>query len=185
MMPQSVISESARQLDSESLFEVVAGDMKEKEVGANAVFIASFLVAQLGSFVRSHDLGRAVSEMLFFFNDDLPQRRPDVAFISYDRWPKRRRIPDSNAWPVVPDLAVEVVSPTNAFDEIVAKVREYFTAGVQRVWVVSPPERQVYVYDSTTHISVLAVDDSLSGEPLLPGFQLSLAELFDIEAVED
>jgi Uma2 family endonuclease len=83
---------------------------------------------------------------------------------------------------VVPELAVEVVSLTNTFEEVVGKVSEYFTAGVQRVWIITPAEQRVYVYESPTQIKVLTVQEELRDEFLLPGFSLSLAELFDSQA---
>ena len=64
------------------------------------------------------------------------------------------------------------------------KVYEYFQAGVQHVWVVAPPQQQVYVYQSPSHIRVLNVQDELTGDPFLPGFRLKLSELFDVEATE-
>jgi len=68
--------------------------------------------------------------MLFDFGPGLSQRRPDVAYVSYDRWPRQRRVPRTQAWAVVPELVVEVISPSNTFEEVVNKVREYFRASV-------------------------------------------------------
>ena len=112
------------------------------------------------------------------------QRRPEVAYVSYERWPRQRRVPRTQAWAVVPDLAVEVISPSNTFGEVLGKVQEYFQAGVQAVWVVAPPQQQVYVYQSPSLIQVVTLQEALTGEPFLPGFRLTLAELFDVEATE-
>jgi Uma2 family endonuclease len=119
--------------------------------------------------------------MLFRIDKDL-QRRPDVAFVSAERWPIGRRIPDDAAWDVVPDLAIEVVSPTNTAAEVLARVREYFQAGVRRVWVVYPNERLIYTYQSPTSVRVLQAGDDLDGDPLLPGFRLPLTTLFEDQA---
>jgi Uma2 family endonuclease len=125
-------------------------------MGAYEVRLATLLAARLEIFVQQHQLGRAVQEMLF----DLRvmagrKRRPDVAFVSFDRWPQHRRIPRIDAWEVVPNLAVEVVSRTDSVDYLVDKVADYFHAGVERVWVVFPSQEQVYVYDSPTSVRVL------------------------------
>jgi Uma2 family endonuclease len=136
----------------------------------------------LDGFARANSCGRAVSEMLFDFGSGLAQQRPDVAYVSFDRWP--RRVPRTQAWAVVPELAVEVISPSNTFEEVVNKVREYFRAGVQYVWVIAPPQQQVYVYQSPSHIRVLNILDELTGDPFLPGFRLKASELFDAEATE-
>jgi Uma2 family endonuclease len=79
----------------------------------------------------------------------------------------------------VPNLAVEVVSPTNTADDVLGKLNDYFQAGVERVWVVYPSQRQIYVYASPTEPKVLTEDDDLTDEVLLPGFRLSLRTLFD------
>ncbi len=89
-----------------------------------------------------------------------------------------RALPESGDWEVVPDLAVEVVSPTDEFSDVVAKVREYFKYGARRVWVILPEERHVYVYESPTQVQILAVTDTLSGGAMFPGFTLPLVGLF-------
>jgi Uma2 family endonuclease len=110
------------------------------------------------------------------------QRRPDVSFVSHARWPIRRRVPDVPVWDLVPDLAIEVVSPSNSANDVQKRIHEYFNAGVIRVWVVYPEEREVYVYSSPKQIQVLQIGDDLDGGELLPGFRLPLAALFEDEA---
>jgi Uma2 family endonuclease len=160
------------------LYEVVNGEIKELHGGARQVQIAFYLAHLLESFARPKKLGQAVTEMLFHLRDDAPERRPDAAFISASRWPLRRRAPSTNAWNVVPDLAVEVVSPTNTFDEIRGKTLEYFQAGVLMVWVVPTIHEEVHVYLSPTEPRILTRADILRGEPVLPSFELPLHELF-------
>jgi Uma2 family endonuclease len=174
--------------DEDVLYEVVDDQVVElAPMGAYEVWIATVLVARLATFATQHQLGRTVQEMLF----DLTvatgrKRRPDVAFVSFDRWPLHRRIPRTEAWEVVPNLAVEVVSRTDSADSIVDKIAEYFHAGVERVWVVFPSQEQVYVYDSPTSVRILTRTDELSAEPILPNFRLPLVELFeDAGAVEE
>lgn len=168
----------------DSLYEVVAGRFVEKPpMGAYEGEIASLLLEFLAPFVRAHRLGKVVAEVLFRIDPAANlQRRPDVAFISDARWPRNRRAPEDAAWDVIPDLAIEVVSPTNTAGEVVARVREYFQAGVRRIWVVYPSERLVYVHETSRAISVLHVGDELDGGDLLPGFRLPLATLFEGEA---
>ena len=79
---------------------------------------------------------------------------------------------------MVPDLAIEVVSPTNTADEVLGKIREYFVAGVRRVWVIYPTEEQAYVYRSPTKNDILTTSDDFDGEDVLPGLRLSLSKLF-------
>jgi Uma2 family endonuclease len=165
------------------LYEEVDGKIVEKTLGATEVVIVSILNQHLGMFARTHRLGRVVAEMIFRIDvtKDL-QRRPDVAFISHARWPYNRRVPNVPVWDMVPDLAIEVVSPTNTAFEVQQKIHEYFDAGVNQLWIVYPPQRGVYVYASTTRIEVLQIGQDLDGGDLLPGFRLSLATLFEDEA---
>jgi Uma2 family endonuclease len=168
--------------DSDALYEVVNGRRVElPPMGAFETDLASDLGAYLRQFTRRR-LGRAVNEMLFLLDrePDL-QRRPDVAFVSYDRWPRHRRVPTTAAWEVVPELAVEVVSPTNTASEVVDKVGEYFRAGTRLIWVVFPPQELVYVYTSPTSVRVLDRTGELDGGAVLPEFRLPLAELFEPE----
>lgn len=152
-------------------------------MGAYETDIASLLVAFLGPFARTQQMGRVVGEMLFVLNRTLGlERRPDVAFVSYQRWPRRRRVPRLRSWDVVPELAVEVVSPTNTADGVSIKVKEYFQAGVQLVWVIYPSIEMVHVYEALDRIRVVKRDEELDGGALLPDFRLPLAILFEEES---
>jgi Uma2 family endonuclease len=168
------------------LYEVLDGRRVEMPpMSYHAVKVASRLMFALNVFARAHGLGEAVTEALFRL--PLPQdrdrhRRQDVAFVSFARWPQDR--PDDyadNAWDVVPDLAVEVVSPHDVVDDQTQKLVEYFQAGVRQVWVVHPRQRLVYVFDSLTQVRGLTGGDDLDGAPLFPGLRLRLADLFGPE----
>jgi len=117
--------------------------------------------------------------MLFDLTTVQCQHRPDVAFVSYDRWPQQRRMSRTEAWEVMPNLAVEVVSLTDRVDDVVDKIAEYLRAGVECVWVSLPSRKQVYVYESPTQVRILTRADELHGEPVLPQFRLPLTALFD------
>jgi Uma2 family endonuclease len=169
---------SAATIDHDTLYEVVNGEMREiPPMGVYETWIASVLVQSL---VGERKWGRAVIETLFDFTKTIgAKRRPDLAFVSYNRWPRERRVPRSEAWDVVPNLAVEVVSPTNTADDVLGKLIDYFQAGVERVWVIYPSQRHVYVYASPTEPKVLTEDEELTDDVLLPGFRLPLRTLFD------
>lgn len=173
--------------DGEALCEVVDGQVVEKAaMGAYEAELASLLIGYLLPFARSHQLGKVVGEVLFQLDHVRNlQRRPDVAFVSKTRWPYHRNAPKTAAWDVVPDLAIEVNSPTNTGNEIIAKIAEYFRAGVQRVWVVYPNAQTIYLYESLNQVKILQVGDTLDAAPLLPGFQLPLALLFEGEEQAD
>lgn len=176
MATASILSAAA--VDSDTLYEVVNGEIREiAPMGVYETWIASVLIQNL---VGERKLGRAVIETLFDFTKTIgAKRRPDLAFVSFNRWPRDRRVPRTEAWDVVPNLAVEVVSPTNTADDVLGKLNEYFQAGVERVWVVYPSQRQIYVYASATDPKVLTEDEELTDDVLLPGFRLPLRTLFD------
>lgn len=165
-------------VDPNIVFEVVDGVIVEKQMSAESTWVAARLDHRLGPFVEDNRLGTVVPEMLFVFepNDKL-KRRPDVAFVSAERWPLDRRPPGEGDWPVVPDLAVEVVSRNDSMDDVIDKVAEYFDHGVRQVWVILLRVRQVYVYDSLEDMRIVAEPAALA-TPLVPGWSLPLATLF-------
>ncbi len=167
--------------DDDVCYEVVDDRRVElPPMGANANRIAFNLALEIQNYAKPRELGQAITEGLFRLRSSPSlQRRPDAAFVSFERWPKKKRIPDENAWDVIPDLVVEVVSPTNYAEEIPTKIREYFAAGVRRAWVLYLHESLVYEYDSPRSIRVLTIEETLDGGAVIPGFQLRLADLFD------
>ncbi len=164
-------------------YEVVDGVVvEEPPLGASEVWMASFLAQSMGYFATSNRLGRVVVEMLYVLvAEPRLRRRPDLAFVSRERWPLNRPVPSEAAWNVVPDLAVEITSPTDLIDDLMDKIEEYFAAGVRLVWVVYPKHRRVYVYDSPTSVRILQVGDELDGGAVLPGFRFPLAGLFETQ----
>jgi len=148
-------------------------------MSAYATWIAARLHGRLWPYAWDQGLGVSVIEMLFVLDAEHNlRRRPDVAFVSTARWPLDRALPETGDWEVVPDLAVEVISPNDVFKDVLAKVREYFHYRVQIVWVIAPEERQVYVYDSPTHVHILTGQDELTGGEVVSGFRLPLVHLF-------
>jgi Uma2 family endonuclease len=171
--------------DPDALYEVVDGRRVElSPMSVYATWIASRLLCRLGPFVESHGLGTVVGEMLFVLQAERElKRRPDVAFVSSERWPLERETPDDAAWDVTPDLTIEVISPSDLSTDVLARVREYFQAGVRLVWVVYPPEQQIYVYESPTRVQILGPDAELDGGTVVPGFHLPVSALFGKAAV--
>jgi Uma2 family endonuclease len=164
------------------LYEVVDGQVVEKTVGAQQNAIANILAQALGSFAKPNRSGHAYVEMLFRIDQAKNlQRCPDAAFVSDARWPVRRLVPDVPVWDMVPDLAIEVVSPSNSAEAVHEKMHEYFEAGMRQVWVVYPKRREVYVYSSPKQIQVFELGEDLDGGDLLPGFRLPLAAFFEDE----
>jgi Uma2 family endonuclease len=169
-------------LSSEGLYEVVGEQIVEKPpMGVLGSTLASLLLELMGPYARSMKLGQVFSEVLFDLRPFVDRsRRPDLAFLSSAKWPLNCRGPETESWAIIPDLAVEIVSPTNHAAQVLGKVREYLKAGVPLVWVVYPSAREVHVFDARDHSVVgrLQGTDILKGEPVLPAFELDLATLF-------
>jgi Uma2 family endonuclease len=166
--------------DEEPLHEVIDGERREVDrMGAFETALAWMLSFYLGQFVLQQKLGLVMTETLFVLDAQRNlKRRPDVVYVSYTRWPEDH-VPRTEAWDVVPDLAVEVISRTNLAEEIDTKITDYFAAGVRLVWVLFPESGRVYVYQSIERVTVLARTDELEGGDVLPGFRLPIATLFE------
>ena len=164
----------------DALFEVVNGERVEKAVSLIEQLIAVRLVVRLEPFCRDRGIGHAVTETTFAIPSRGNDRKPDVAFVSYQSWPEDRPIPRVNAWPVVPDVTVEVVSPSDKAFDVLDKLEEYFEAGVRQAWLIFSHVGRAYRYTSPTEVRVLSAADELDFEPLVPGFRLPLAELFPL-----
>ena len=167
-------------------YEIVNDQIvEEPPLGAREVFIATTISFLLNQFVRGKRLGRVVNEGLFILQAEPRLRRsPDVAFVSDGRWPLTKPVLSSAAWDVVPDLAVEVISPSDLSGDIQTKIAEYFRVGVRLVWVVHPYQAEIYVYESARAVKILGYDETADGGVVLPGFQMPLTEIFETEADE-
>ena len=177
-MATAVMETSAfeTRVDDEALYEVIDERRVEKApMGAYLVHVASTLASRLSLVVLPQNLGRLENEMLFLIDKESNlQYRPDLAFVSFERWPKRRGVPRKFPWDVIPDLTVEVVSPSNRASEILRKTRAYFEAGVRFVWILFPDERVIHSYRSFASINVLSVGDDLRCPELFPRFEAAL-----------
>jgi Uma2 family endonuclease len=166
--------------DPDGLYEMIDGRIVEKTMGVYEYWLAGLIYGAIDRYAEANPVGRAVIEMIFDLRPHVDrERRPDVAFISLDRWARDRRIPQARSWTVIPDLAVEIVSLTNMADEVMEKLEKYFKVGIRRVWVVYPRQPKIYDYTSTTAVRVLGPGDELDGGGVLPGFRLSVTDLFN------
>lgn len=165
------------ELPDEALYEIVDGVKVEKPMSVISLWLASELSHSLGPFVKTHRLGFVVSEMIFVLDRTTNlRRRPDLAFVSAKRWPLDRRLPYHGDWEVVPDLAIEVASPTNTFENLAGKVREYFQYGAEEVWILLPEAQEVYVYQTARTVRILQAKDTLSTERI-PDWSIVVGDL--------
>jgi Uma2 family endonuclease len=159
--------------------ELVRGELRTmapagSEHGATIMILA----APLAQHVRSRRLGVVFGAETGFTiaHDPDTVRAPDIAFVSQSRIPSSG-IP-KKFFPGAPDLAVEVVSPGDTFEEVHDKVADWLAAGTRIVWVVNPKHRTVTVYKPGPQVQVLAEKDQLTGEDVVPGFACGVGEVF-------
>ena len=129
--------------------------------------------ALLRQHIREHQLGSYSTETTFPIGKS--GRRPDVAFLAKERVPENKR----QASPVPPDLAVEIVSPSDISYDVEEKALEYLEAGTRMVWVIHPVTRMVTIYRTPTDIKILTINDTLTGEDVVEGFQCTVVEIFE------
>jgi Uma2 family endonuclease len=131
----------------------------------------------LGVFLKKKPLGVLLGAETGFRIAEDPDtvRAPDVAFVRVERVSAS---PMKGFFPGAPDLAVEVLSPGDHASEVLDKVHDWLRAGCQTVWIVDPRTCTISIYRSSHPIAVLGKSEVLSGEDLLPGFSVSVAEIF-------
>ncbi len=149
------------------LVPMAAAAIVHGEVGIN-------LIIPLGIHVRENQLGRLYSlETTFQLGDRVV--KPDIAFVSAKRLSEEK----FKGFPEAPDLAIEIVSPSDKQYDVIDKVLAYLEAGTRLVWVIEPLMKTVMVYRSETDITLLNYEDTLSGEDVVEGFSCAVSELFE------
>lgn len=149
------------------LVPMAAAAIVHGEIGSNVHLL-------LGLYVRENKLGRLYSLETTFQLDDRVVK-PDIAFVSTERLSDDKLKGFADA----PDLAVEVVSPTDKQYDVTEKVLAYLKAGTRLVWVLEPVLKTVMIYRSETDFTLLNYEDTLTGEDVVPGFSCPVAELFE------
>jgi Uma2 family endonuclease len=162
---------------SNRLYELVDGTLVEKIMGMTESMFAGDILTALNVFVKPRDLGAVAGADGTLRLLTKLVRIPDVAFFSWLQLPNHE-YPTEPIPSLYPDLAVEVLSESNTAEEMERKLKEYFLAGTRLVWFVDPESRTVQVYTSPEDSVTLTEREALDGGDVLPGFTLSLKELF-------
>ena len=157
--------------------ELIDGVLVEKAMGNSESALGLYIGALLIHHVRATDLGIVLGEAGHLrLGDQL--RAPDATFIPWSAFPDGQPPEGEAYWSVTPALVVEVLSPGNTKAEIHRKLDELFTAGCKLAWVIDPRKKTAKVYTSATKFKELDATGTLDGGKVLPGFKLSLADLF-------
>ncbi len=156
--------------------EFIGGEIVEVVSNSDASEIAVRIATRINLYVEARVSGR-VTGADGGYRVSGEDYIPDVGFISKARQPQR---PHTTWNPLAPDLAVEVVSPTDRIQDIADKVANYLLAGTL-LWYVYPAQRQVKVYMPGQPVKTLGLNDVLDGGQVLPGFKLELKDIFPAE----
>jgi len=133
----------------------------------------------LESFNRLHRLGAVFGSSMGFWMKNRNCRAPDVAFVSKARLVEFGFNPGTKSFfPGAPDLAIEVLSPSNTRAELDERQADFFASGARLAWLIHPDEQIVKVCSSLTERRMIGPEGFLDGEDLLPGFQHPVADLF-------
>lgn len=184
------LDEFMRLWDEEGAFELIEGEriaMSPKVFGHTSV--QKKLVVAFNNYANPKGLGEAFPEGTFVLvpfgvsNWVTGSRTPDVMFIRAEKLAQyKAEHPNWERYPLslIPDLVVEVVSENDTYVDVMKKVRAYLRDGVQIVWLVDPFNRMVMVYAAADpqHPVMLAEDNQLTGGDLIPGFEISVKEIF-------
>lgn len=161
-------------------YELVKGELFEMPpAGGRHGSVAMRTGALLSVHARANQLGEVFAAETGFIlrRDPDTVRAPDACFIARDRMPEGGM--PTGYFEIMPDLAVEVLSPKDRAGEVRGKVEEWIRAGVRLVWVINPATRSAMVYGSSSGPQEVTEGGSLEGAEVVPGFTCQLRELFD------
>jgi Uma2 family endonuclease len=177
--PPRMTPEQFEELPDSQGLELLDGIVQEKKMGTENGAIQWRIGYYLGLVVIPARLGEVLdAEAMYQCFPKRPRsvRKPDISFILRERLPGGR-VP-RGICKVRPDLAVEVVSPNDTYEEVEEKLADYFDAGVPLVWVVIPKTRTVLVYQADGTARRPRDSDDLTADPVIPNLRVRIADLF-------
>jgi Uma2 family endonuclease len=135
------------------------------------------IAAILREFVRRMKLGRvSVGEVgMYIRRNPDTVRAADALYISHERYAQRG---PSAYLDVAPELVIEVLSPHDAWGDVIQKLRDYLSFGVQLVWIIDPGSRTIHAYRSMIDLQIFEEDMLLDAGAILPSFSVPVAEIF-------
>jgi Uma2 family endonuclease len=160
-------------------YELINGEIIDMgNSGAKHGYLCSLLIMALMNYILPQKLGVILDSSTAFKLKNGNKRSPDISFFAKERLEGIAELP-TGFLEGAPDLAVEVLSPSNTVEEIHDKLVEYFENGTRLVWVIHPSEHYILVYLSAQEPDcLLKSSDSLDGKDVIPGFSLAVSELF-------
>lgn len=136
------------------------------------------LTYQLRAWSRQNQLGKSFDSSTGFRLPNGAERSPDASWVRMERWHALTQEEKERFAPLCPDFVVELMSPSDALEKTRAKMREYIDNGTRLGWLINRQQQQVEIYRSHQDVEILLSPQTLSGEDILPGFVLDLAEIW-------
>lgn len=168
-------AETPKIIDAEKQIEIVDGEVEIKNMpGLRSSGVAARIIVKIGIYLEENNIGELYgADATFMIGEN--ERMPGVSFVSNEKLKDGEPV---NKAEFAPDLAIEVISPTDIYSKILKKIREYLNAGVKQVWLVEPEFQTVAVYKSPMKSETFNAEDTLVCEEILPDFKLHLKEIF-------
>ena len=136
------------------------------------------LTGQFGAWVEADDSGIGFDSSTGFILPNGAKRSPDLAWVRRSRWDALSEEEQEEFPPLCPDFVVELRSRADSLKTLQAKMQEYSDNGALLGWLIDTRERKVCVYRPGTAVCCLDDPETLSGDPLLPGFVLDLRKIW-------
>src|SRR5262249_35838482 len=135
------------------------------------------LTYQLEAWARKNATGVCFASCAGFTLPNSAIRSPDASWMRREKWDSLRQQQKERFSSICPDLVGEIRSRPDRLPVLLSKIEEYIANGASLGWLIDPSTRRVYVYRPDEEVVVLENPETVSGEPLLPGFTLNVAEL--------
>jgi Uma2 family endonuclease len=141
----------------------------------------SNLTRQLDEWTEKDAVGICFDSSTIFTLPNNARRSPDASWVRRERWDRLSERQKDGFAPMCPDFVVELRSKSDRLPVLLNKMSEYIENGASLGWLIDPYKRRVYVYRPENEIAILNNPETVSGDPLLPGFELDLTKLWSVE----
>jgi Uma2 family endonuclease len=139
------------------------------------------LTSQLVIWTENDATGVCFDSSAMFTLPNNARRSPDASWVRREKWDRLSERQKDGFAPICPDFVVELRSASDRLRVVLNKMSEYIANGASLGWLIDPFKQQVYVYQPDHEVVLLNNPETVSGDPLLPGFRLNLTKLWSVE----